>query len=67
VTPEELIWAAPMYEEMIDYKLKTDDLLKTAAGKQLSAEKQQLLEQARQFYGWYDYLDSFRLATAALS
>jgi hypothetical protein len=67
VTPEELIWAAPMYEEMVDYKLKTDDLLKTAETRQLSADKQQLLQQARQFYGWYDYLDAFRLATAALS
>jgi hypothetical protein len=67
ITPEELIWAAPMYHEMVDYKDKTDALFKAAEAKQLSGDKKALLDKARQFYGWYDYLDSFRLATAAVS
>jgi hypothetical protein len=29
--------------------------------------KQQLLDRARQYYEWYDFLDSYRLATAALA
>ena len=67
ITPEELIWAAPMYYEMVDYKNKADDLFKTAEAQQLSGDKKALLDKARQFYGWYDYLDSFRLAKAAVS
>ncbi|HEY3063111.1 MAG TPA: hypothetical protein VGL99_29400 [Chloroflexota bacterium] len=67
ITPEELIWAAPMYYEMVDYKNKTDGLFKTAESKQVSGDKKALLDKAKQFYNWYDYLDSFRLATAALS
>jgi hypothetical protein len=67
ITPEELIWAAPMYYEMVDYKNKTDGLFKTAETKQLTVDKKALLDKAKQFYNWYDYLDSFRLATAALS
>ena len=52
---------------MVDYKTKTDALFKQAEGKQLAADKQALLDKAKQFYGWYDFLDAYRLATAALS
>ena len=36
-------------------------------GKTLAADKQALLDKAQQFYGWYDFLDAYRLATAASS
>ena len=64
---EDVIWAAPIYKALLDYKNKTDELFKTAEGKQLSADKQQLLQQARQHYGWYNFLDAYRFATAAAS
>jgi hypothetical protein len=67
VTPDQLIWASPMYHEMVDYKNKSDSLFTSGQGKQLSTDKQALLQKAHQFYDWFDYLDSYRLATAALS
>src|SRR6266508_522647 len=66
ITREELIWAAPMYYEMVDYKNKTDGLFKTAETQQLPADKKALLDKAKQFYNWHDYLDRFRLASAAV-
>jgi hypothetical protein len=67
VTPDELIWAAPMYHEMVDYKNKADQLFKQAEGKTVAADKQPMLQKAHQFYDWFDFLDAYRLATAAVS
>ena len=67
IAPDDVMWAAPIYRELVDYKTKTDALFKTAQGKQLAADKQQTLDKAHQFYDWYDFLDAFRLATAAVS
>jgi hypothetical protein len=67
ITPDQVIWAAPMYHELLDYQRKTEALFEQAKGKQLDAAKQPLLDQARQYYEWYDFLDSYRLATAALA
>jgi ABC-type nitrate/sulfonate/bicarbonate transport system substrate-binding protein len=66
ITPDQIIWAAPMYHEMVGYKEKAEALFAQAEGQQLDEAKQQLLDQARQFYEWYDFLDAYRLATAAL-
>jgi ABC-type nitrate/sulfonate/bicarbonate transport system substrate-binding protein len=66
ITPDQIIWAAPMYHEMVGYKEKAEALFAQAEGQQLDEAKQQLLDQARQFYDWYDFLDAYRLATAAL-
>jgi ABC-type nitrate/sulfonate/bicarbonate transport system substrate-binding protein len=66
ITPDDVVWAAPMYHEMLDYKNKTDALLERAKTAQLAGDKQQLLDQARQHYDWYNFLDAYRLATAAL-
>jgi hypothetical protein len=66
ITPDDVVWAAPMYHEMLDYKNKTDALLERAKSAQLAGDKQQLLDQARQHYDWYNFLDAYRLATAAL-
>ena len=67
ITPDEVIWAGPMYHELVDYKNKTDALFQTAQSKTLSADNQTLLQKAHQYYDWYDFLDSYRLATAAVS
>jgi hypothetical protein len=66
ITSDEVIWAAPMYHEMVDYKEKAEALFEQAEGEQLGEAKQQLLDQARQYYDWYDFLDAYRLAIAAL-
>jgi hypothetical protein len=67
IKPDDVIWAAPMYQEMVDYKTKTDALFKSAQGKQLTADKQQNLDKAHQYYDWYDFLDAYRLATVSVS
>ncbi|MGO8798326.1 MAG: hypothetical protein ACLQJL_04495 [Roseiarcus sp.] len=67
ITPEEVVWAAPMYNEMADYKKKSDALFDKAQKAALSGDKQALVAKAHQFYDWDDFLDSYRLATAALA
>jgi hypothetical protein len=67
ITPDQVIWAAPMYHEMVDYQKKSEALFERAQGKQLAEAKQQLLDRARQYYEWYDFLDAWRLATVALA
>jgi ABC-type nitrate/sulfonate/bicarbonate transport system substrate-binding protein len=66
ITPDDVVWAATMYHEMLHYKNKTDALFERAKSAQLSGDKQQQLDQARQHYDWYNFLDAYRLATAAL-
>lgn len=65
--PDDLIWAGPIYQQLKDLKAQSDQLLTQATGKQLSADKQQLVAQARKFYEWYDFLDSTRFLKAALA
>ena len=67
VTPDQFVWGAAIWQQAADYKARTDALMASAAGRTLPADKQALLEKARQYYGWYDYLDAFRFATAAAS
>jgi ABC-type nitrate/sulfonate/bicarbonate transport system substrate-binding protein len=67
ITPEEIVWAAPMYEEMAAYKKKSEALFETAPKSGLSPAKEALLAKAHQFYDWDDFLDSYRLASAALA
>lgn len=62
---DDVIWACETYKALVGYKQKTDQLLQSLAGKKLSADKQALVTKAKQFYGWYDYLDAYRFAKAA--
>jgi ABC-type nitrate/sulfonate/bicarbonate transport system substrate-binding protein len=66
ITSDELIWAAPIYRQLVQLKTQTDALFTQAQGKQLSSSNQTLLGQAHQYYGWFDFLDSYRFAKAAL-
>ena len=56
-----------MYQELAMYKSKSDALFEAAGKATLSKDKQELLAKAHQFYAWDDFLDSFRLATAAMA
>ena len=67
VSPDQFIWGAAIWKQMNDYKSKTDALLASVNGKSLPADKQALVVKARQYYGWFDYLDAFRFASAAAS
>jgi hypothetical protein len=65
VTPDQIVWAAAIWHQMVDYRTKTDALFKSLDGKTLDAEKQSLLTKAKQYYEWFDFLDAYRLAQAA--
>ena len=67
MTADEIIWGAAIWRQMKDYQAKSDALLKGLEGKELSAEKKDLAAKAKQFYEWFDFLDAYRLATAAAS
>jgi sulfur relay (sulfurtransferase) DsrC/TusE family protein len=51
----------------VDYRKKSDDLLAKLEGASLSADKQELVKKARELYDAFDFLDSYRLLTAAAS
>ena len=63
--PDDLIWAGPIYEQLVQLKTESDQLLSQLTGKTLSTGKQQLVTQAQQFYKWDDFLDSYRYLKAA--
>lgn len=65
ITADDVIWAAPIYQEFILYKNKTLALFRAAQSKHLSSDKQKVLAQAHNFYDWFDFLDAYRLAKAA--
>jgi hypothetical protein len=65
VTPDQFVWGAAIWKQMDGYKTKTDALLAALKGKTLAADKQALERKAEQYYGWFDFLDAYRLATAA--
>jgi ABC-type nitrate/sulfonate/bicarbonate transport system substrate-binding protein len=65
VTPDQIIWAAAIWHQMVDYRTKAGDLIKSLEGKSLDGNKQELLTKAKQYFGWYDFLDAYRLASAA--
>jgi NMT1/THI5 like len=65
VTTEDFIWAAPIWQQMKDYQSKSEALIGELEGQSLDAEKQELLAQAKQHFERFNFLDAFRLATAA--
>jgi hypothetical protein len=67
VTPDQFIWGAAIWKQAMEYKTKTDALMAGLQGKTLAADKKAQLDKAKQLYDRYDYLDAFRLATAAAS
>jgi hypothetical protein len=67
VTADDVVWGGPIWRQMVDYRTKTDEILKKLAGATLTPEKQKLVDQAKTFYTDYDFLDAYRLALAASS
>jgi hypothetical protein len=50
---------------MKDYQAKSDALIKQLEGKKLDGDHQKLLDQAKHHFEIFDFLDAFRLASAA--
>lgn len=64
VTSDEVVWGGPIWHQMLDYRTRTDALLHAPAPS--DPARKALLARARQFYDWRDYLDAWRLASAAM-
>jgi hypothetical protein len=67
VTVDDFIWAAAIWTQMKDYQTKASALIKQLEGKSLSAGNKALLEKAKRHFEWFNFLDAYRLATAASS
>lgn len=67
LTPDGIVWAAAIWKQMDDYRVKSEEMLATLAEADLSDEKKALYEEARSYYDKFNYLDAYRLATAASS
>lgn len=65
VKPDDFVWGNPLWQQMVDLKSKTDELLRPLKTASLAPDKQQLFAQAEKYYGWYNFLDAYRLALAA--
>jgi hypothetical protein len=64
VTPDEFVWGKQLWEQLEDYRTKTDELLAGIDEASLSEDQKALLEESRKHYGWHNYLDAYRLAVA---
>jgi hypothetical protein len=62
---DDVIWACDVYHDLVELKARSDKLMAQVQGGSLSADKQALVDKAKQYYGWFDYLDSYRLLRAA--
>jgi hypothetical protein len=67
LTPDDIIWAAAIWKQMEDYREKSEALIADLSSRELAADKRALLDQAKSYYDKFNYLDAFRLATAANS
>jgi ABC-type nitrate/sulfonate/bicarbonate transport system substrate-binding protein len=63
--PDTIIWAKPIYDEMKDYESRSKSEIATLESRNLSGDKKKMLDQAKQFFDNYDFLDAYRLARAA--
>jgi hypothetical protein len=66
-TPDGIIWAAPIWHQMVKYQTDSNHLITDLKTRNLPSDKRDLLAKAEQFYTWYDFLDAYRLAKAASS
>jgi hypothetical protein len=62
---DNIIWAKPIYDEMKDLESKSKSEISSLESKNLSGDKKKLLDQAKQYFSYYDFLDAYRFAKAA--
>lgn len=65
IVPDDGVWAGQIYETLLWYQTQTDAILAALEKEELDDTKKALVEKAKQYYAWYDFLDAFRLAKAA--
>jgi sulfur relay (sulfurtransferase) DsrC/TusE family protein len=64
---DQFLLAEDLFNEMKSLQEEADQLLEEAEGADLSGEQADLVDQARQYYEWHDYLDAVRLLNSALA
>lgn len=64
-TPDSIIWAKPIYDQLKDLEGKSKSEISSLESKNLSGDKKKLLDQAKEYFGNYDFLDAYRFAKAA--
>lgn len=65
MTPDDIVWAAAIWNQMNDYRTKSEELITALEAKDLPADKKAYLDQAQTLFEQFNFLDAFRLATAA--
>lgn len=65
LSPDDVVWAAAIWKQMLDYRQKSDALFAALDSKSIPADKKALLDQAKAYYAQFNFLDAYRLATAA--
>lgn len=65
VTADDIVWAADIWGQMEDYRVKSQELIAGLEGKELADDKKALLEKAKDFHAKFNFLDALRFATAA--
>ncbi len=67
LTPDDIIWAASIWKQVEDYRQKSATLISELETATLDADRQGYLDKAKVHFENFNYLDAFRLATAAKS
>lgn len=62
---DDVIWACDVYHDLVELKARSDKLMTEVERGSLSSDKQALVDKAKQYYAWFDYLDSYRLLREA--
>ena len=62
---DDVIWACAVYHNLIELKARSDKLMTEVKSGSLSDDKRALVDKAKQYYAWFDYLDSYRLLREA--
>ena len=62
---DDLIWACDAYHDMVELKAASDELMSKVGGMELANDKQSLVESAKAQYDNFNYLDAYRLLSAA--
>lgn len=65
LTPDDIVWAASIWKQMEDYRQKSAALIAELETASLDAGAKDNLDKAKVYYAEFNYLDAFRLATAA--
>jgi hypothetical protein len=63
---DDVIWASGVYHDLVALSRRRTTCSSEPRVRDLSAQNQALLEKAKQFYAWYDYLDAYRLLRVAV-